>query len=70
MPGSTGWIATTRPGASATTQVTAVNPYTPWAENVFKSAWMPAPALLSEPAMVKATGGAGNSAGIVEGEGD
>ena len=55
--GGMGWIALTFPGTSATTQVTAVSPYTPSAVKVLRSAWMPAPALLSEPAMVRATGG-------------
>ncbi len=50
-------MAATQPGTSATTHVTAVKPCTPWAVNVFKSAWMPAPAELSDPAMVNATGG-------------
>ena len=35
----------------------ALAPWTPSAANVFKSAWMPAPPPLSEPAMVSATGG-------------
>jgi hypothetical protein len=43
---------------SETTQVTAVRPWTWKCWNVFKSAWMPAPAEQSEPAMVNATGGA------------
>ena len=34
------------------TAVTAVTPYTPSAANVFRSAWMPAPAIESLPAMV------------------
>ena len=49
-------IRETFPGTSATTQVTAVRPKTPSALNVFRSAWRPAPALQSEPAMVRATG--------------
>jgi hypothetical protein len=56
ISGLRGKIFETTPGVSATTQVTAVNPYTPSALKVFKSAWMPAPALLSDPAMVRATG--------------
>ena len=47
----------TSPGISATTQVTAVRPNTPCAEKVFRSAWMPAPAEQSEPAMLRAMGG-------------
>jgi len=34
----------------------ALAPWTPSEANVFKSAWMPAPPPLSEPAMVSATG--------------
>src|SRR5438477_6733626 len=45
----------TFPGVSATMQVMAVTPYTPSAPNVFRSACAPAPALLSEPAIVSAT---------------
>ena len=41
---------------AATTHVSAVNPYTPHALNVFRSACAPAPALQSEPAIVRATG--------------
>jgi hypothetical protein len=36
--------------------VMALVPWTPSAANVFKSAWMPAPPPLSEPAIVSATG--------------
>src|SRR6476646_6394643 len=40
--------------------VTTLAPYTPKAVNVLRSAWIPAPPELSEPAMVSATGvGAG-----------
>src|SRR6266550_8033031 len=46
----------TFPGVSATMQVMAVSPYTPSAVNVFRSACAPAPPLLSEPAIVRATG--------------
>src|SRR5882724_2215563 len=45
----------TFPGVSATMQVMAVSPYTLSAVNVFRSACAPAPALLSEPAIVRAT---------------
>src|SRR6266568_9320211 len=45
----------TFPGVSATMQVIAVSPYTPSAVNVFRSACAPAPALLSDPATVRAT---------------
>jgi hypothetical protein len=34
----------------------ALVPWTPKAANVFKSAWIPAPPPLSEPAIVNATG--------------
>ena len=44
-------------GVSETTQDTAVRPWTPSDENVFKSACIPAPAEQSEPAMVMALGG-------------
>ena len=37
-------------------QVIAVVPKTPWAAKVSRSAWMPAPAPLSEPAMLRAEG--------------
>src|SRR5437667_6225941 len=46
----------TFPGVSATMQVMAVSPYTPRAVNVFRSACAPAPALLSEPAIVRGKG--------------
>ena len=36
------------------TAVMAVRPYTPWAEKVLRSAWMPAPAPESLPAIVSA----------------
>ena len=51
-----GCTALTFPGTSATTQVMAVTPYPPSALMVFRSACAPAPALLSEPAMVRTTG--------------
>jgi hypothetical protein len=38
----------------AVTAVIAVVPYTPWAANVFRSAWIPAPPPESLPAMVRA----------------
>lgn len=38
----------------AVTAVITLQPKTPRAENVFRSAWIPAPPPLSEPAMVKA----------------
>src|SRR5271155_303274 len=63
MRSSTAWMAVTLPGTSATMQVMAVTPYTPRALNVFRSACAPAPALLSEPAMVSATGGDEGMAG-------
>ena len=44
----------TRSVFSATTETITLIPYTPWAAKVFKSAWMPAPPLQSEPAMVNA----------------
>src|SRR5208283_1451852 len=43
-------------GFCAVMHVTALVPCTPSAANVFKSAWMPAPPPLSEPAIVMATG--------------
>src|SRR5437899_5610571 len=51
------WIEETMPGTSATTQVTTVRAYTPNRVNVLRSAWMPAPEELSEPAIEIATGG-------------
>ena len=57
ISGRTGWIASTLPGTSATTQVTAVCAYPPRAVIVFKSACTPAPQELSDPAIVKTTGG-------------
>src|SRR5690242_17398708 len=42
----------------AVTAVTTLLPYTPSAANVFRSAWMPAPPPESEPAIVRALGGA------------
>ena len=39
------------------TAVTALQPKTPNVWNVLRSAWMPAPPLLSLPAIVRATGG-------------
>src|SRR6185437_10814488 len=49
-------MASTRRGFCAVSHVTALVPWTPSAAKVFKSAWMPAPPPLSEPAMVNATG--------------
>ena len=49
-------MAVTPSGFCAVRQVMAVVPKTPWAAKVSRSAWMPAPAPLSEPAMVRATG--------------
>ena len=46
----------TRRGFCAVRQAMALAPWTPSAAKVFKSAWMPAPPPLSEPAMVRATG--------------
>ena len=46
----------TMPGTSATTHVTTVRAYTPKCEKVFKSAWIPAPEELSDPAIVMAAG--------------
>jgi hypothetical protein len=54
--GSTAAILETLPGCSATTQVKAEVPYTPNRVKVFRSAWIPAPPELSDPAMVNATG--------------
>ena len=50
------WTACTPRVFCAVTDVTADMPYTPFAEKVFRSAWMPAPPPESEPAMVSATG--------------
>jgi len=47
------WIARTPCVFCAVSAVITDAPYTPSAENVFKSAWMPAPPLESEPAMVR-----------------
>ena len=52
-----GWIEETMPGTSATTQETTVKAYTPKRVKVFRSAWMPAPEELSDPAIEIATGG-------------
>jgi hypothetical protein len=57
MATGTGCTARTMFAVSETTQVTAVSPWTPKCWKVFKSAWIPAPAEQSEPAMVNATGG-------------
>ena len=46
----------TRRGFWAVMQVMALVPCTPRAAKVFKSAWIPAPPPLSEPAIVSATG--------------
>src|SRR5436190_17341218 len=43
-------------GFCAVRHVTTLGPCTARAANVFRSAWMPAPPPLSEPAMVRATG--------------
>ena len=43
----------------AVTAVRAVVPWTPWAANVLRSAWAPAPPPESEPAMVRAVGRGG-----------
>jgi hypothetical protein len=43
-------------GFCAVRHVIAVVPKTPCEANVSRSAWMPAPAPLSEPAMLRATG--------------
>ena len=51
-----GSTARTRRGFCAVRQAMALAPWTPSAAKVFKSAWMPAPPPLSEPAMVSATG--------------
>ena len=52
----TGCTARTMLAVSDTTQVTAVRPWTWKCWKVFKSAWIPAPAEQSEPAMVRTTG--------------
>ena len=52
-------IARTPRGFCAVRQVMALVPCTPSAANVFRSACIPAPPPLSEPAMVKATGQGG-----------
>ena len=52
MSGVTSWMAITRLVFSATTDTTTLMPKTPWAENVLRSAWIPAPPLQSEPATV------------------
>ena len=54
--GEHGSTAKTRRGFCAVRQAMALAPWTPSAAKVFKSAWMPAPPPLSEPAMVSATG--------------
>ena len=54
--GVAAWMPRTPFGFCAVRQVMAVVPWTPRAEKTFKSAWMPAPPPLSEPAMVSATG--------------
>ena len=46
-------------GFCAVMHVIALVPCTPSAAKVFRSAWMPAPPPLSEPAMVSATGSCG-----------
>ena len=48
-----GSILRTSHGFCAVRQVMAVVPCTPRAANVWRSAWMPAPPPLSEPAMVR-----------------
>lgn len=53
----TGWTATTSAVFWAVTAVTAVVASTPRALMALRSAWMPAPAPESDPAMVRATGG-------------
>ena len=52
-----GWTPVTAAVFWAVTVVMAVVARTPRAAIVFRSAWMPAPAPESEPAMVRATGG-------------
>ena len=52
----TGWMPVTPRGFCAVMQVMALVPWTPSTPKVFKSAWMPAPPPLSEPATVKAMG--------------
>ena len=56
MATGTGCTARTMFAVSDTTQVTAVSPCTWKCWNVLRSAWMPAPAEQSEPAIVIATG--------------
>src|ERR1035437_5047717 len=53
-----GWTVLTTLAVSDTTQVRAVRPWTPKYWNVLRSAWMPAPAEQSDPAIVRATGSA------------
>ncbi len=54
--GVAGWMPKTPLGFCAVRQVMAVVPWTPRAEKTFRSAWMPAPPPLSDPAMVSARG--------------
>ena len=54
IPGEQGSTAVTRRGFCAVRHVIALVPCTPKAANVFRSAWMPAPPPLSEPATVSA----------------
>ena len=55
--GSISWTPVTATVFCAVTAVIAERPYTPCAAKVFRSAWIPAPAPESDPAMVRATGG-------------
>ena len=54
--GEAGWRPEMPAGFCAVRQVIALVPWTPSEPKVFKSAWIPAPPPLSEPAMVRATG--------------
>src|SRR5437762_6139209 len=55
--GATSATACTPRVLCAVSAVITVAPYTSKAANVFRSAWMPAPPPVSEPAIVRATGG-------------
>ena len=56
MDGSMPWMARTSQVFCAVMAVMAEVPNTPMADMVFRSACIPAPPLLSEPAMVNTTG--------------
>ncbi len=52
------WMAVTSLGFWAVIQVMAQVPWTPRAAKVLRSAWIPAPPPLSDPAMVRTAGNA------------